>query len=152
LGKLAKEGVQVVMHNTLSASEYGLLNQDTHEPRPNYWTALLWSRFMGTEVYDAGSSTPGIDLFIHSLKKKQDGRALLIVNTLNTSAAVNVPSVAEQYTLTAKELQSKKIQLNGQELSLTANDQLPVIKGKTIKAGIVQIPPYSITFLTFLTL
>jgi len=152
LGKLAKEGVQVVMHNTLSASEYGLLNQDTHEPRPNYWTALLWSRFMGTEVYDAGSSTPGVDLFIHNLKKKQDGRALLIVNTLNTSAAVNVPSVAEKYTLTAKELQSKKIQLNGQELSLTANDQLPVIKGKTIKKGVVQIPPYSITFLTFLTL
>ena len=104
---------------------------------------------MGTEVYDAGSSTPGVDLFIHNLKKEQDGRALLIVNTLNTSAAVNVPSVAEQYTLTAKELQSKKIQLNGQELSLTANDQLPVIKGKTIKAGVVQIPPYSITFLTF---
>jgi len=74
------------------------------------------------------------------------------VNTLNTSAAVNVPSVAEQYTLTAKELQSKKIQLNGQELLLTTDDQLPVIKGKTIKAGIVQIPPYSITFLTFLTL
>ena len=149
LGKLAKEGVQVVMHNTLSASEYGLLDQDTHAPRPNYWIALLWSRLMGTDVYDAGSSRSGVDMFVHSLKKKPGGRALLIVNTLNTASAVNVPSRAEQYTLTANELQTKKIQLNGEELALTASDELPVIKGKAIKAGVIQIPPHSITFFIF---
>lgn len=149
LGRLAKEGVQVVMHNTLSASEYGLLDQDTHTPRPNYWAALLWSRFMGTKVYDAGSSTPGVDMFVHSLKKSTGGRALLIVNTLNTASAVNVPSSAEQYTLTANELQTKKIQLNGEDLTLTANDELPVIKGKAVKAGSITIPPHSITFFTF---
>jgi heparanase 1 len=149
LGKLAKEGVQVVMHNTLSASEYGLLDQDTHEPRPNYWTALLWSRLMGTDVYDAGSSIPGVDIFVHSLKKKPGGRALLIVNTLNTATSIDVPSNAEQYVLTATELQTKKVQLNGQDLALAANDQLPVINGKAVKAGVIQIPPRSITFLTF---
>ena len=149
LGKLAKEGVQVVMHNTLSASEYGLLDQDTHEPRPNYWTALLWSRFMGTEVYDAGSSTLGVDLFVHNLKNKRGGRALLIVNTLDTASAVSIPSNAEQYMLTANALQTKKIQLNGQDLALSADDQLPVIKGKPVKAGVLQILPHSITFLTF---
>ncbi|MGI8637828.1 MAG: hypothetical protein ACR2KZ_20700 [Segetibacter sp.] len=149
LGKLAKVGVQVVMHNTLSASEYGLLDQDTHLPRPNYWTALLWSRFMGTEVYDAGSSKLGVDMFVHNLKNKPGGLALLIVNTLNTSSAVNIPANAEQYMLTAYELQTKKVQLNGEDLALTANDELPVIKGKILKAGVIQIPPYSITFLTF---
>ncbi|MEO6732034.1 MAG: hypothetical protein ABIN01_12520 [Ferruginibacter sp.] len=149
LGKLAKEGVQVVMHNTLSASEYGLIDQDSHQPRPNYWTALLWSRFMGTDVYDAGSSTPGVDIFVHSLKKRSGGMTLLIVNTLSTTAAVTIPSNAEQYSLTADELQTKKIQLNGEDLSLTANDELPVIKGKPIKAGVIQMAPHSITFLTF---
>ncbi|MBD0289263.1 MAG: hypothetical protein ICV79_28170 [Flavisolibacter sp.] len=149
LGKLAKEGVQVVMHNTLAASEYGLLDQDTHNPRPNYWAALLWSRFMGTDVYDANSTTRGVDMFAHNLKKKPGGIALLIVNTLNTATPIDVPSNAEQYMLTADELQTKKVQLNGQDLALTANDQLPVIKGKAIKAGVIQIPPHSITFLTF---
>jgi hypothetical protein len=62
---------------------------------------------------------------------------------------VNIPSSAEQYTLTANELQTKKIQLNGEDLALTANDELPVIKGKAIKAGNITIPPHSITFLTF---
>ena len=41
LGRLAKQGVQVVMHNTLDASDYGLLDENTLEPRPNYWAALF---------------------------------------------------------------------------------------------------------------
>ncbi len=44
-----KKGVQVVMHNTLAVSEYALLDQVTFEPRPNYWSALLWNKLMGTK-------------------------------------------------------------------------------------------------------
>lgn len=148
-GRLAKCGVQVVMHNTLAASEYGLLDQDTHLPRPNYWAALLWNRFMGTEVFDAGSVKPGVDIFAHSLKNKPGGIALMIVNTLNSDCNISIPSKSEEYVLTAIELQAKKVQLNGKDLELTANDELPVIEGKTIKPGTILLPPYSITFLTF---
>ena len=37
LGRLAREDVKVVMHNTLVASDYGLLDENTYEPKPNYW-------------------------------------------------------------------------------------------------------------------
>src|ERR1700759_1159150 len=50
LGRLSRQGVQAVMHNTLDASDYGLLDEDTLAPRPNYWAALLWRRLMGTTV------------------------------------------------------------------------------------------------------
>ncbi|MEA2889468.1 MAG: hypothetical protein QOI05_261 [Bradyrhizobium sp.] len=53
LGRLAKAGVQVVMHNTLAASDYGLLDERTLAPRPNYWGALLWRRLMGAIVLDS---------------------------------------------------------------------------------------------------
>ncbi len=56
LGRVARLGVQVVMHNTLSASDYALIDEDTLEPRPSYWAALLWKRLMGTRVLDAGPS------------------------------------------------------------------------------------------------
>src|SRR2546421_3071125 len=55
LGRLAKAGVQVVMHNTLAGSDYGLLDEQTRQPRPNYWGAVLWRQLMGTTVLDAGS-------------------------------------------------------------------------------------------------
>ena len=49
---LPRQGVKVIMHNTLAASDYGLLDQNTLEPRPNYWATLLWHKLMGTTVLD----------------------------------------------------------------------------------------------------
>src|SRR5207237_9558556 len=45
---LEQRGVKVIMHNTLAASDYGLLDEQTFEPRPNYWAALLWRKLMHT--------------------------------------------------------------------------------------------------------
>ncbi|WP_428666081.1 hypothetical protein [Runella sp.] len=149
LGRLAKKGVQVVMHNTLARSEYALLDHDTHNPRPNYWAALLWNRLMGTQVYEAGSLAPGVDMFAHSLKNKPDGRTILILNTNETEASVILPANAIQYLLTAGELLTKKVKLNGQALKLTPKDEVPALEGKKVKAGKVQLPAHSILFLTF---
>jgi hypothetical protein len=149
LGRLAKKGVQVVMHNTLCASEYALLEQDTHDPRPNYWAALLWSRFMGTQVYDPGSMDTGPDLFVHNLKGSAGGKAVLIVNPMDGKFSMKIPSDAEQYTLTADELQTKTVKLNGVELELTDDGTLPEIIGKKIERGKVAVPAHSIMFLLF---
>uniref|UniRef100_UPI003752AFFD hypothetical protein n=1 Tax=Emticicia sp. TaxID=1930953 RepID=UPI003752AFFD len=149
LGRLAKKGVQVVMHNTLARSEYGLLEHDTHTPRPNYWAAFLWNKFMGNQVYEAGSLEVGVDIFVHNLKNKSEGRSVLILNTNKTATTVNIPSEAKQYLMTADELLSKKVSLNGKELKLAANDELPSIKGISVKKGSVELPAYSIMFLTF---
>jgi heparanase 1 len=149
LGRLAKGGVQVIFHNTLAASEYGLLDQKTHLPRPHYWAALLWAKFMDKEVYDPGKGTPGVDLFAHSMKGHEGGITLLVINTNKTKTTINISGQAQQYTLTSKELQGKIVQLNGVDLQLDANDELPAIIGISIKAGNISLPPLSITFITF---
>ncbi|MCB0688532.1 MAG: hypothetical protein KDC53_18460, partial [Saprospiraceae bacterium] len=149
LGRLAQKGVQSVMHNTLARSEYALLDHDTHNPRPNYWAALLWARLMGNEVYESNALRPGVDMFIHNKKGKKKGKTVLILNTLNESTMISLPASAKQYLLTADELLTKKINLNGEELQLRVNDALPDIKGTTVKKGDLSLPPYSIVFLTF---
>jgi heparanase len=149
LGRLAKKGVQTVMHNTLARSEYALLEHDTHNPRPNYWVALLWNKLMGTEVYEPGKLSKGVDIFVHNLKTTGKGKAVLILNTNNTATNVAIPSEATEYLLTADDLLSKKVKLNGAELKLEASDELPTIKGKSVKKGIVKLPAHSIIFLTF---
>jgi len=149
LGRLAKKGVQVVMHNTLAASEYGLLEQATHEPRPNYWAAFLWNRLMGTKVYDAGLSAEGIDIYIHNLKNSSGGLAVLIVSPEDSWHSINIPAEAEQYLLTADELLTKTVKLNGKVLQLTPDEALPAIHGEKICAGEVRLPPHSILFLSF---
>lgn len=149
MGSLAKKGVQVVMHNTLAASEYSLIDQDTHLPKPNYWAALLWAKLMGTEVYDAGKGQPGVYVFAHNTKGVDGGITLLVINTNKTEAKVNASGDGQQYTLTSKELQGTDVQLNGTGIKLTANDELPAITGKPVKAGDISLSAFSISFISF---
>ena len=151
LGTLAKFGVQVHMHNTLASSDYGLLDEKTYEPRPNYWAALLWRKLMGAIVLDPGlSPAPSLHLFAHCLRGKPGGVAVLAINVDKAdSHSVEIPMGAELYTLTAGELLAKTVELNGSELKLGAGDNLPQLKGMKTGAGMVKFAPASITFLAF---
>ena len=149
MGRLAKKGVQVVMHNTLAASEYALLEQDTHDPRPNYWAALLWGRLMGTQVFDLTNTIEGLNVYIHNLKGVDNGYAALLINPSEKAVDFHLTENAEQYLLTAKELVSKEIQLNGKVLKLESDTTMPDIKGVSVSKGELSVPAHSIMFLTF---
>ncbi len=149
LGRLARLGVRVVMHNTLAASDYALVDEETLEPRPSYWAALLWRRLMGTTVLDAGPSpAPDVDVFAHCLAGTPGGVALVAVNSdKNAAQTLNLAADAERYTLSSpKGLLSHRVTLNGYALGLRG-DSVPVLRGVPIKSGAIALPPASITFL-----
>lgn len=152
LGRLAKAGVQVVMHNTLAASDYGLLDEKTFRPRPNYWGALLWRRLMGSTVLDPGmASTPGLRAYAHCHVTTKGAASVLLINTSrNESRSVTLAVSAERYTLQAERLQDINVQLNGKRLSLTDEDDLPHFEARATAPGQVRLPPASITFLVVL--
>lgn len=150
LGSLAKRGVQVHMHNTLAASDYGLLDEKTYEPRPNYWAALLWHRLMGATVLDAGSSpSANLYLYAHCMAQHAGGVSLLVINADQDKAeSLDISGGSERYTLTAPTLTGKQVLLNGMELKLGEGDSFPALKGTETKAGNLSFPPASITFLS----
>lgn len=150
LGRLARAGVQVVMHNTLAASDYGLLDESSFEPRPNYWGALLWHRLMGRTVLDAGvPPEPGLHVYAHCLRDRRGGVTVLALNTSpDTPRSLSLPTASERYTLRAARLEEKSVELNGQALRLGASDEWPAFVAVAASAGAVTLPPASITFLT----
>jgi hypothetical protein len=149
LGSLAKLGVKVHMHNTLAASDYGLLDENTYQPRPNYWAALMWRKLMGSVVLDAGASpAPNLHVYAHCLRNSPGGVALLVINADPAEAkSLEVSAASERYTLTARELQDTRVQLNGKDLQLGADDALPELKGIATRSGQITFAPASITFL-----
>jgi hypothetical protein len=149
-GTLAKRGVQVIMHNTLAASDYGLLDENTLAPRPNYWAALLWHKLMGTTVLDAGASpSPDLYLYAHCTPGHPGGVTLLAINADRTdSYRLEVPLESSRYTLTARELTDTAIELNGSELKLNSGSDVPSLAGASTPAGEVTLTPASITFLS----
>ncbi|OPZ00115.1 hypothetical protein A5906_23125 [Bradyrhizobium sacchari] len=149
LGRLAKAGVQIVMHNTLAASDYGLLDERSFRPRPNYWAALLWRRLMGTIVLETeAASMPGLHTYAHCHPGTKGAVSLLLINTSRSAPhVVTLAGAAERYTLQADRLQSATVRLNGEPLELTANDDLPRLAARAAPAGRLRLPPASITFL-----
>lgn len=148
-GTLAQKGVQVVLHNTLASSDYGLLDEDSYEPRPNYWAMLLWKRTMGQVVLDPGTpGTGALRIYAHCAKGKKGGVTLLALNTdTQDEKTLTVPAAGQRFTLTAPELASTKVLLNGVELKAASDGSVPVLDGQPTAAGVVKLPPASITFL-----
>ena len=138
------------MHNTLAASDYGLLDQNTLEPRPNYWATLLWHKLMGTAVLDPHVSVPPNGYVYAQCRGGQPGGVtLLVINAdRQRSFDLDLPTASERYTLTAKQPEDTTVELNGKPLRLTSSGDLPQFKGEAIKAGRVTFAPTSITFLT----
>jgi hypothetical protein len=151
LGRLAKAGVQVVMHNTLAASDYGLLDERTLQPRPNYWGALLWRQLMGTTVLDAGPpGRSGLHVYAHCQRGTPGGVALLVINTDRDAPHTLMLSTASaRYTLDAASLLDERVRLNGRPLELSAGGELPTLEGVPATANAVTFTPATITFLAF---
>jgi len=153
LGRLAKAGVHVVMHNTLAASDYGMLDEHTFEPRPKYWGALLWRRLMGTTVLDAGVPiVAGLHVYAHCQRGAPGGVSLLVINNdRNAPHALILAAASMRYTLDAADLSDTEVRLNGGALKLGAGGQLPPIDGAPASAGISTFKPATITFLAMPT-
>jgi heparanase len=151
LGTLARLNVKVVMHNTLAASDYGLIDEKTLVPRPNYWAAILWHNTMGTTVLDPGpAATASIHLYAQCMKGKPGGVTLLALNLNRTDTqALNLPEKAMRYSLTASDLLSHSLQLNGKDLALTTTGDIPTLAGLPTAKGTLSLPAASITFFTF---
>jgi hypothetical protein len=149
LGRLAKAGVQVVMHNTLAASDYALLDENTLEPRPNYWAALLWRRLMGRVVLDAAVPVEaGLHVYAHCQRGAPGGVTLLVINTdRDAPHDLTLASASQRYTLDSANLEGRVVRLNGVGLALTGQGDLPRLSGAATPAGAVTFAPATITFL-----
>ncbi|WP_226636665.1 hypothetical protein [Novosphingobium profundi] len=151
LARAARQGVSVVMHNTLAASDYALLDEKSFAPRPNYWAALLWKRTMGTRVLDAGSADAktGLRLYAQCQRGVAGGVSVLAINPDRTQPHdLALSSEAEVRSLTQAESDPAHAALNGTPLELGAGDALPDLDGIR-RAGSVTLTPSSVTFLTF---
>ena len=71
---------------------------------------------------------------------------------INTSwdepTTVELPSEATVYALTGKTgMRSRTMCLNGKELVLGENDELPALEGVTVPAGKIEVAPGGCTFI-----
>jgi len=157
LGLMAQKGTQVVVRQTLSGSNYGLIDDASLAPRPDYWASLLWKRLMGAQVYNtsvAGSNSSRLRFYAQGTA---DGQLCLLLINLDPAqdATVSLPALAGKsytlYALTTPDVLGQEVDLNGQALHLTAGGSLPETNGLEQPAGsqpVVTVHPLSYSFVT----
>ena len=105
---------------------------------------------MGKTVYATCEELrEGAHVFAHSRKDGKEGIVYLVINNSKTDVtAVELPSDATVYTLTGRDgLRSRVMQLNGRDLVLGENDDLPCLCGAEVKAGTIELPAASCSFI-----
>jgi hypothetical protein len=149
LGVLAQKGVQAVMHDTLTSSDYALIDGETLTPRPNYWAAVLWRRTMGrTVLASPASPSPSLRIYAHCLPEGQGGVGILALNVGKTAESVNLGGGGRAWTLTGQPVDTKTVLVNGKAPGVDASHRLTGLEGVPV-AGNVTIPAESITFAAF---
>ncbi|WP_148224007.1 glycosyl hydrolase family 79 N-terminal domain-containing protein [Sediminispirochaeta smaragdinae] len=56
LGVLARNGVDKVFRQSLIGARYGLLDQESMKPKPDYYASFLWKKLMGNLVLETGTT------------------------------------------------------------------------------------------------
>lgn len=150
LGRLATGDGNVVFHNTLAASDYGLIDEDGLQPRPNYWAAVLWQRLMGPKVLEAESGGDVADLAVYAQCTPGDdpGVTYAVVNSSTSEPRTVTTSTgaAEVYLLTSDALDSSQIALNGTVLEAAEDGTLPKL-APAPASGAVTVPAASVAFI-----
>lgn len=144
LGQLSQHGIKVVMLQSLIE----LIDMKISDPRPVYWSALLWNRLMGKTVLNPGPSVSGkLKLYAHCMKGSRGGVTLLVINTdKEKTTGFDIASPAVLYTLHSHNQKSASVRLNGQELKIYEGS-LPEIKGEKVSPGEVMFAPSTINFI-----
>lgn len=147
LGVAARLRHNVVVRQTFYGGSYSLINEDTFDPFPDYWSSLLYKRLVGTqvlEVKDGIAFDRRIRVYAHCTSNRsiyaKGSVVLFALNTQPYDAKLILMNelrelIVEQYLLTpgvAGNLTSQTVLLNGQHLKLLNDKYLPSIQPKRI--------------------
>ncbi|KAH9543039.1 hypothetical protein CY35_13G041100 [Sphagnum magellanicum] len=160
LGMAASYGTKVYCRQSFIGGNYGLLNTTTFEPNPDFYSALLWNRLMGTTVLAASfKGALYLRAYAHCQKNTtQGGVTILLINLSKlitykvSTVLLTAPSKTStrlEYHLTAAngDLHSQVMLLNGNALGVTLDRNIPTLTPVQVDSSTpISVAPLSIVF------
>jgi heparanase len=160
LGLMAKAGQKVVVRQTLVGSHYGLIDEETLAPRPDYYNTLLWKRLMGVQPLslDRQGRAPRLRAYAHCTPASwgaPPGAVTLLVLNLSQEQEGVVQLIgwhtphATVHRFSAPSLGSATLLMDGQPVTLAALQKAWPGPGAPLKnpSGELRVAPVSYSFL-----
>ncbi|XP_066581428.1 heparanase-like [Prorops nasuta] len=161
LGYSAQAGIDVVTRQTLFGGNYALIGPDL-EPNPSWWISVLYKLLVSEKVLIFSSPNDYLRFYAHCTSKQRNKElpfsvTIFGMNIADKDTHVSISGITPikdkkikmlMFYLTAENLQSRNIQLNGEVLRLGANGELPPLDPLIIDPDLpIHIPAYSISFI-----
>ena len=157
---MARRGQSVVVRQTLSGSDYGLIDDTNLEPNPSYWASWLWKRLMGTRVLAAGAqpATPAMGIYAHctppGAPDHQPGAVTVAAVNFDprTTSRLMLPAAlstgARSFSLGAASLQARRVHLGSVELTASDDGSPPPLAtlGASVAGPALPVPPATVMF------
>jgi len=155
LGALARRGQPLTVRQTLSGSNYGLIDDVTLDPRPDYWASVLWRRLMGQRVLDVARTDVDelIRVYAHCSYERPGAVTVLAINLDEANdVRIEIDEISnadkEIYVLSSEALDSSDLMLNG-TLLRDDNGVLPPLEPVEIGSRPADVPPRAIAFIVY---
>lgn len=153
LGDAARSGIDVHMYNTLVASDYGIIDDRTHMPRPSYWAAYLWKRLMGDRALDLGQVNPvdEVSLFGHCSVDGPSGAVTVLVSNRDAARSFTIDlgsRIDSTFVLSSDSLASSDALINGERVEVDDTGRFTDPEPLTVNEDTIQVGPQSLTFVT----
>jgi hypothetical protein len=163
LGRIARRGQPVIIRQSLSGGDYGLVDDTTLNPNPDYWASLMWKRFMGRRALSIQSDNESpLRLAAHCAPDTAPGFkpgavTVLAINlhgkqTLQAELPAFARGRAALFPVTASDLGAREVKVSGKVLRANADGVPPQMAPAWEKAGRegrVRVAPRSYTFAVF---
>jgi heparanase 1 len=160
LGKMARRGTPVVIRQSLTGADYGLLAEPSLDPRPDYFATLLWRRLMGARVLAATvQKTPTLRAYAHCTAAEAPGfrAGAVTVLAINLDASQPIHLALDgvgggfraAFIVSADDLQAPVAKLNGTPLIADADGTLPALTPATGVGRSMIVPAASYAFIVF---
>ena len=86
MGVKAANGYSAFCRQDFVGIDYGMIDCSTYAPLPDYYSGILWSTLMSTEVLQAESSDPTLRSYAHCSAKSTGQLTVLLINLEATMA------------------------------------------------------------------
>jgi heparanase 1 len=155
LGKMARRGTSVVVRQSLTGADYGLLAEPSLDPRPDYFATLLWRRLMGARSLSATVAQKTVRAYAHCAAGAKSGAVTVLVINLDAAKAVSLAldgvgmDTHDVYAVTADGLSAKTARLNGQPLVADADGNVPSLLPRSVVDNTLVLAPASYAFVVF---
>jgi len=153
LGRMAARNHNAVVRQTLSGSHYGLIDDSTLQPRPDYFASLLWRQLMGTRVLAATVADDDlVRVYAHCARSAGPGAVAVVIINLDGERGVQIDidgisgRSSSVYEVSAKQLSAAEVALNGVPLRVADDGTPPVLQGRPRAGRSVVVGPHRYAF------